>query len=85
VRWVPLEIGEDHDPETHLLPLILDVAAMRGVHITILGNDCDVPGDTCVRDNVHVSDLADGHVRALDYLLAGGRTTAWALHSNLRS
>lgn len=73
------EIGEDHDPETHLLPLILDVAARRRERITIFGTDYDTPDGTCVRDYIHVSDLADAHVRALEYLLAGGKTTAYNL------
>ena len=63
-------IGEDHDPETHLVPLVLDVAAGRRPEITVFGNDYDTPDGTCVRDYIHVMDLADAHVRALEHLLA---------------
>jgi UDP-arabinose 4-epimerase len=58
------EIGEDHDPETHLIPLLLDAAA-QGAPFTINGDDYATPDGTCVRDYVHVSDLADAHVLAL--------------------
>jgi len=58
--------GEDHDPETHLIPLILQVAAGRRDDIRIFGTDYDTVDGTCVRDYVHVSDLADAHVRAVE-------------------
>src|SRR5690242_12648856 len=58
------EIGEDHDPETHLIPLLLDAAA-KGASFTINGDDYDTPDGTCVRDYVHVTDLAEAHVLAL--------------------
>jgi UDP-glucose-4-epimerase GalE len=61
------EIGEDHEPETHLIPLLLDAAA-KGTPFTINGDDYETPDGTCVRDYVHVSDLADAHVLALDSL-----------------
>lgn len=64
-------IGEDHDPETHLIPLALDVAAGRRVHLDIFGDDYPTPDGTCVRDYVHVCDLADAHVRALEACDAG--------------
>lgn len=70
------EIGEDHDPETHLIPLILDAATGRRADITIYGGDYDTPDGTCVRDYIHVNDLASAHVRALQYLLEGGATEA---------
>jgi UDP-glucose 4-epimerase len=60
------ERGEDHDPETHLIPLILQVAAGRRDEISIFGTDYDTPDGTCVRDYIHVSDLADAHVRAVE-------------------
>lgn len=60
------ERGEDHSPETHLIPLILQVAAGRRDHIAIFGNDYDTPDGTCIRDYIHVSDLADAHVRAVE-------------------
>jgi len=61
------EIGEDHDPETHLIPLLLDAAA-QGAPFTINGDDYATPDGTCVRDYVHVSDLAEAHVLALNSL-----------------
>jgi UDP-arabinose 4-epimerase len=69
------EIGEAHDPETHLIPLVL-AAARRGATVRIFGEDYDTLDGTCVRDYVHVSDIADAHVRALDYLLKGGVSCA---------
>ncbi len=69
------EIGEQHDPEPHLIPLVLR-AALGGPPISILGTDYDTPDGTCIRDYVHVMDLADAHVLAIDYLLAGGKTCA---------
>ena len=65
------EIGEDHDPETHLIPLVLDAASGRRTHVSIFGDDYDTPDGTCIRDYIHVSDLADAHVKALQALLAG--------------
>lgn len=65
------EIGEAHDPETHLIPLVL-AAANGGEPVTVCGGDYATADGTCVRDFVHVCDIADAHVRALDYLLAGG-------------
>ena len=64
-------IGERHDPEIHLVPLVL-AAARKGTAISIFGNDYDTPDGTCIRDYIHVVDVADAHVRALDYLLNGG-------------
>lgn len=62
------ERGECHDPETHLVPLVLDVASGRRAHVDVLGTDYPTPDGTCVRDYVHVADLADAHVRALGAL-----------------
>src|SRR5487761_746431 len=70
------EIGEDHDPETHLIPLILQAAAGARPHVTIFGEDYDTPDGTCVRDYIHVTDLAEAHVRALQYLEGGGSSVA---------
>jgi len=64
-------IGEDHDPETHLIPLTLDAAIGRKPSISILGTDYPTPDGTCVRDYIHVSDLASVHVMGLKALLAG--------------
>src|SRR5882672_1530952 len=69
------EVGEAHDPETHLIPLVL-AAARDGTAITVFGNDYETKDGTCVRDYIHVADLADAHVRALKYLLSGGKTCA---------
>lgn len=65
------EAGERHDPETHLIPLVLDAAIGRRPHITIHGEDYPTPDGTCIRDYIHVSDLAEAHVRALQHLRAG--------------
>jgi UDP-arabinose 4-epimerase len=68
------EIGERHAQETHLVPLTLD-AAMGGRDVlSLFGDDYPTPDGTCVRDYVHVSDLADAHVKALDYLISGGES-----------
>lgn len=66
------EIGEEHDPESHLIPLIIEAAMGRREHISIFGTDYPTPDGTAVRDYVHVTDLADAHVRALNHLLGGG-------------
>jgi UDP-arabinose 4-epimerase len=65
------EIGEDHDPETHLVPLILDAASGDREDITVFGTDYDTPDGTCVRDYIHVTDLARAHVLALRALEQG--------------
>ena len=62
------EIGEDHDPETHLIPLVLDAAAGKRPAITVLGDDYPTQDGTCIRDYIHVTDLADAHVKALNAL-----------------
>ena len=68
-----LPLGEDHAPETHLIPIALDVALGLRPHIEIFGDDWPTPDGTCVRDYVHVCDLADAHLRALDALDRGSR------------
>ena len=73
------EIGEDHTPETHLIPLVLDAALGRRAEITVFGTDYDTPDGTCIRDYIHVTDLADAHLRALDYLSKGGESAAFNL------
>lgn len=65
------EIGEAHDPETHLIPLALQAAAGTGPGLKVFGDDYDTPDGSCIRDYVHVSDLADAHVKALEWLAAG--------------
>ncbi|MBW3570833.1 MAG: UDP-glucose 4-epimerase GalE [Gemmatimonadetes bacterium] len=68
------ELGEDHDPETHLIPIVLQCALGQREKVTIYGDDYDTSDGTCVRDYVHVADLADAHVRALRALDRGSRT-----------
>lgn len=75
------EIGEAHVPETHLIPLILDAAAGKRENIKIYGTDYETKDGTCVRDYVHVNDLADAHIRGVEYLLAGGDTNCFNLGS----
>jgi UDP-glucose-4-epimerase GalE len=70
------ERGERHDPETHLIPLVLHAAQGKTNHVTVFGNDYATKDGTCVRDYIHVSDLADAHALALDYLRAGNPSTA---------
>ena len=70
------ERGERHDPETHLIPLVLHAAQGKTDHVTVFGNDYATKDGTCVRDYIHVSDLADAHTLALDYLRAGNPSTA---------
>lgn len=60
--------GEDHSPETHLVPIVLSVALGKRPHVTVFGDDYETPDGTCIRDYVHVADLASAHVRALDAL-----------------
>jgi UDP-glucose 4-epimerase len=67
------ERGEDHDPETHLIPLVLDVALGKRNEITIFGDDYATPDGTCVRDYIHVVDLAQAHILALRALDEGSR------------
>ncbi|MFT4414379.1 UDP-glucose 4-epimerase GalE [Fredinandcohnia humi] len=66
------EIGEDHDPETHLIPVILQAALGQRAHLSIFGDDYDTPDGTCIRDYIHVEDLIDAHILALRYLQNGG-------------
>ena len=70
------EIGEDHEPETHLIPLVLRAALGSGEPVDIYGTDYPTPDGTAIRDYIHVADLADAHVRALGYLGAGGESGA---------
>lgn len=70
------ELAERHDPETHLIPRLLMAAADARGHVEIFGNDYDTPDGTCVRDYIHVHDLARAHVLAADYLACGGPSTA---------
>jgi len=73
------EVGEAHDPETHLVPLVLDAVAGRRPALTLHGTDYDTHDGTCIRDYVHVSDLADAHVAGLTHLLEGGESRVFCL------
>jgi len=73
------EIGESHDPETHLIPLVLDAAAGKRDHIEIFGTDYPTADGTCIRDYIHVSDLADAHLLSLKYLLEGNKNDVFNL------
>ena len=72
-------LGEDHNPETHLIPLILLVAMGKIPAISVFGTDYDTPDGTCVRDYIHVNDLASAHILGLEYLLAGGKSDRFNL------
>ncbi|MBS1707630.1 MAG: UDP-glucose 4-epimerase GalE [Armatimonadetes bacterium] len=74
-------LGEDHDPETHLIPRILLAVAGKAPQITVFGTDYPTPDGTCLRDFVHVADLAAAHVRAVDHLLDGGDSRTYNLGS----
>lgn len=76
------EIGEAHDPETHLIPLILDAAAGTRDQIQVYGTDYDTPDGTCIRDYIHVTDIADAHVLALKHLLEDGDSQFLNLGNN---
>lgn len=73
------DLGEAHDPETHLIPLVLQAAAGQRPSIQVYGTDYPTSDGTCIRDYIHVCDLADAHVRGLTYLADGGATTAFNL------
>ena len=73
------ELGECHEPETHLIPLILQVASGRRPHIGVFGEDYATPDGTCVRDYIHVDDLCSAHLLALRRLLEGGDSARYNL------
>jgi UDP-glucose-4-epimerase GalE len=70
------ETGEAHDPETHLIPLVLDAAIGRRQYVEVYGTDYPTRDGTAIRDYIHVTDLAEAHVKAIEYLEQGGATTA---------
>lgn len=72
-------IGEDHSPETHLVPLVLQVALGQREHISVFGEDYPTEDGTCVRDYIHVGDLADAHLLALERLVQGGESAVYNL------
>ena len=73
------EVGERHEPETHLIPLILDAAMGKREDIKIFGTDYPTTDGTCIRDYIHVTDLADAHIKALKYLEDGGESEVFNL------
>jgi UDP-arabinose 4-epimerase len=91
IKWVALryfnasgadpegEIGEQHDPETHLIPLVIGAALGTQPPIQVFGTDYPTPDGTAIRDYIHVHDLANAHIQALEYLLRGGKPTAFNL------
>lgn len=72
-------LGEDHNPETHLIPLVLMTALGKRKSISIFGTDYPTPDGTCIRDYIHVNDLADAHILGLEYLLKGGDSEVFNL------
>ena len=75
------EIGEDHNPETHLIPLILQVPLGKREFISIFGDDYDTHDGTCIRDYIHVTDLADAHILAVHKLREGSNSNIYNLGS----
>jgi UDP-glucose 4-epimerase len=88
IRWMALryfnaagadpegELGEDHDPETHLIPLVVKAALGQRADVQIYGTDYATPDGTAIRDYIDVTDLADAHVRALEHIAEGGESLA---------
>lgn len=76
------EIGEDHNPESHLIPIVLQTALAQREVITIFGEDYDTPDGSCIRDYVHVEDLINAHILALNYLRNGGKSDIFNLGSS---
>ncbi|MDL2246530.1 UDP-glucose 4-epimerase GalE [Methanobrevibacter sp. OttesenSCG-928-K11] len=74
-----LEIGESHNPETHLIPLILDAAIGKRENISIFGIDYDTEDGTCIRDYIHVNDLADAHIKSYEYLINNNESNIFNL------
>jgi UDP-glucose 4-epimerase len=91
IKWISLRyfnaagaladarIGEHHNPETHLIPLVLQVALNQRTHISVFGNDYPTADGTCVRDYIHVCDLADAHVLAVEKLRSGADSSVYNL------
>lgn len=72
-------IGEDHQPETHLIPIVLDVALGKREHISVFGDDYDTPDGTCIRDYIHVIDLVEAHILAIEKLNRTGESGTYNL------
>ena len=77
------DIGEAHDPESHLIPLILQVPNGKRPRISVFGEDYDTSDGTCVRDYIHVTDLAQAHILAMDYLMAGKQSNVFNLGNGI--
>ncbi len=75
-------LGERHDPETHLIPLVLR-AVLTGEPVTVFGEDYDTPDGTCIRDYIHVSDLAEAHIKAVEHLLYNGADAVFNVGTGL--
>ncbi len=75
------KLAERHDPETHLIPIVLQAAAGTRSHVQIFGTDYDTPDGTCIRDYIHVNDLSDAHILGLEYLRAGKPSNIFNLGS----
>ena len=73
------KIGEAHNPESHLIPLVLQVPNGKREFVSIYGNDYDTPDGTCIRDYIHVTDLAKAHILAVEYLINGGESDIFNL------
>lgn len=73
------QLGERHDPETHLIPLILQAASGRRENIQVFGHDYETPDGTCIRDYIHIVDLCSAHLAALEYLVKGGTSDRFNL------
>ena len=73
------ELGERHDPETHLIPLVLQAASGRRPNIAVFGRDYDTPDGTCIRDYIHINDLCEAHWLALQSLMQGGGSQRYNL------
>ncbi|MDL2321333.1 UDP-glucose 4-epimerase GalE [Desulfosarcina sp. OttesenSCG-928-B08] len=76
-------VGEMHSPETHLIPIVLETAAGRRNHICVYGTDYPTPDGTCIRDYVHVNDLAAAHLLALEALLANGKSNIYNIGNDI--
>jgi UDP-glucose 4-epimerase len=76
------QLGERHDPETHLIPLVLQAASGKREFITMYGQDYDTPDGTCVRDYIHINDLCQAHLLAIEQLFDGAKSTVYNLGNN---
>jgi UDP-glucose 4-epimerase len=75
------DLGEDHEPESHLIPIVLQVPAGKREKVYIFGNDYNTPDGTCIRDYIHVTDLATAHIQALEYIVKNNESIKFNLGS----